>query len=246
MAIEWDDIGIIISSRHYGESDIILHVLTQYHGAHYGLVKGGASRKRRAEFQIGNLINLKWKARILDNLGTYTCNLEYSFSANFLDNSIIILQILTLCSVANTVLTERECCDYIFTQAYHLLKNLDDNYWVSHYAKWELNILSHLGFGLSLDKCALTGIKEGLVYVSPKSGRAVSKKIGQPYSKKLLTLPSFLYNENINQPSVKDMIYAMDLTEYFLLRHVYESNINKIPNARKRLRTNMIEKLESN
>ena len=126
MAIEWDDIGIIISSRHYGETDIILHVLTQSHGAHYGLVKGGASRKRRAEFQIGNLINLKWKARILDNLGTYTCNLEYSFSANFLDNSSIILQILTLCSVANTVLTERECCDYIFTQAYHLLKNLDE------------------------------------------------------------------------------------------------------------------------
>ncbi len=244
MAIEWDDIGIIISSRRYGESDVILHTLTQNHGSHYGLVKGGASRKRRADFQIGNLLNLKWKARILENLGTYTCNLEYSFSANFLDNSEVIMKILTLCSIADSVLPEREPCNNIFTQAYHLLKVLNDNYWISSYTKWELNILSHLGFGLSLNTCALTGVSDELIYVSPRSGRAVSKSAGQPYSKKLLPLPEFLYNSKIIDPSIKDMICAMDLTEFFLLRHVYDSDIDKIPNARKRLRSSILDRYE--
>ena len=244
MAIEWNDIGIIISSRLYGETDIILHTLTQNHGSHYGLVKGGASRKRRADFQMGNLLNLKWKARVLENLGTYSCHLEYSFSANFLDNSEVIMQILTLCSIADTVLPEREQCDNIFNQAYHLLKNLDDNYWISNYTKWELNVLTHLGFGLSLDTCALTGVTDELVYVSPKSGRAVSKEAGQPYSKKLLPLPSFLCNYKIIKPSIKDMICAMDLTEFFLLRHVYDSDINKIPNARKMLRSTILDRYE--
>ena len=244
MAIEWNDIGIIISSRPYGESDIIIHVLTQDHGSHYGLVKGGASRRRRAEFQIGNFISLKWKARIADNLGTYVCDLEHSFSANYLDDPLILLEISTLCSIADSVLPERECCEDIFKQAYHLLKNLNNTYWFANYIRWELNILTHLGFGLDLGRCAQSGSEKELIYVSPKSGRAVSKTSGLPYKDKLLKLPSFLINKKIIHPSVQDMIYGIDLTGYFFLRHIFDSNTAKIPESRNRLRLMMFDMIE--
>lgn len=241
MAIEWTDLGLVLSVRRHGEHDVILHALTEHHGHHAGVVRGGSSRKQKSLYQPGNRLHLRWRARLVDHLGTYTCEPDTMFAARALYDRKILTALSALCATAEVVLPERESHALVYHQACHLLESLGDKGWAADYVLWEMHLLNELGFGLDLDSCASTGVTDDLIYVSPKSGRAISREAGIPYKNRLLELPAFLKSVDHTAGSLEEIVAGLDLTAYFLERHVYAPHRRGLPDARKRLREMLAE-----
>lgn len=241
MAVEWTDLGLVLSVRKYGEHDIILHVLTEQHGHHAGVVKGGAGRRARGLYQPGNKLHLRWRARLADHLGTFTCEPDRMYAAGALHDRMMLTAVTALCATAEAVLPEREEHTLAYQQACHLLETLGEEGWVADYVLWEMHLLNELGFGLDLTSCAATGVTEDLIYVSPKSGRAVSREAGIPYKGQLQNLPPFLRDSSAAQPNMEDVVAGLDLTGFFLERHIYAQHQKGLPDARQRLRALVVK-----
>ena len=248
MAEEWTELGLVLSVRRHGEHDVILHALTEHHGQHAGVVKGGGGRRNRALYQPGNRLHLRWRARLSEHLGTFVCEPDRLFSAEALHARALLTALTALCATAAAVLPEREVHALAYLQACHLLETLGEAGWAADYVLWEMHLLNELGFGLDLGTCASTGTAEDLIYVSPKSGRAVSRAAGVPYKTQLLALPAFLTDEHHDMehspdtphPSSDDIAAGLDLTGYFLERHVYAPHRQSLPDARLRLRAVLV------
>ena len=243
--MEWKDQGIILSSRRHGETAAIVSILTSLHGRHVGLMRGGSSRKGRSMLQIGNSVSAVWRARLEEHLGNFNLEVTDSPSALILYEPDPLAALSAACAVAESSLPEREPANEAFEGLQSLLQSLPTNKmnWTVNYVKWELNLLETLGFGLDLNSCAATGSTEDLAYVSPKSGRAVSRNAGLSFVKHLLPLPQFLTNSSTdaNRDSI---LQGLRLTGYFLRRFVYNEN-QPIPPARLRLETRLKTSQES-
>jgi DNA repair protein RecO (recombination protein O) len=236
MAIEWVDRGIVLSVRRHGEHDAIAHVLTEQHGRHAGVVKGGTGRKARGIYQPGNLLQVKWRARLDEHLGTFMGEVEQVYAAEAMLERRTLAALTALCATAEAVLPEREPHPLAYRQACHLLDTLGQPDWAADYVLWEMHLLNELGFGLDLSSCAATGEVDHLIYVSPKSGRAVSRDAGAPYRAQLLPLPAFLMSQGNHDPDSAELAAGFDLTGFFLERHIYAPHRQALPDARQRLR----------
>lgn len=245
MAVEWTDVGVVLSVRRYGEYDVILHALTEEHGHHAGVVKGGGGRRSRGLYQPGNQLHIKWRARLADHLGTFTCEPQRMFAAEAMQKRETLTALSALCAMAEAVLPEREAHPLAYRQACHLLETLGQPGWIADYVLWECHLLKELGFGLDLDTCAATGATEDLVYVSPKSGRAVSREGGAPYKGRLLDLPAFLKSESDEVPEDEQLEIGLNLTGHFLDQHVYGPHQKALPDARQRLKALVRGELKS-
>ena len=237
--MEWQDEGIILSVRRHGESSVILDVLTCHHGRHAGLVRGGRSRRQRSALQLGNSVAVNWRARLEDHLGNYTAELTRPRAATIMGDAAALAGLSSLCTLLS-LLAERQSCPVIHAASSVVLDLMSEQGpWPGPMARWELGLLSELGFGLDLERCAATGRKDELIYVSPKSATAVSAEAGRPYADKLLGLPGFFLDGRISAPSREDILQGFALTGFFLERHVMGPRGLKMPDARRR----MIEKL---
>jgi DNA repair protein RecO (recombination protein O) len=237
--MQWQDQGIILSVRRFGETSVILDVLTARHGRHGGLVRGGRSKRLRAALQPGNTLDVSWRARLEDHLGTYGAELVCPRAALIMDDPAALAALSSFCALCS-LLSERESHDNLYGASVLLLDSLaHDAHWPALMARWELGLLSALGFGLDLSRCAANGSTDDLVYVSPRSARAVSRDAGQAFSDKLLTLPAFLSGTTTGYPDKKDLHDAFVLSGYFLDRHVFGPRGLTPPDARRR----MIEKI---
>lgn len=233
--MDWIDEGIVLSARAHGESDAVLEALTRAHGRHLGLVRGGRSRRLRPVLQPGNVVKLEWKARLPEHLGNYGIELVDARAARVLDDATALAGVGTLCALAR-LLPERDPHPGLCAGALLILQHLEDaDVWPGLLVRWELELLNELGFGLDLAQCAATGDREELVYVSPKSGRAVSRAAGEPYRDKLLHLPAFLSNGAGEAPSPQAVLEGFELTGHFLRRHVFDPRGLRPPEARERL-----------
>jgi DNA repair protein RecO (recombination protein O) len=233
--LEWTDNAIVLSSRKHGESSLIVSLLTDTHGRHAGLVRGGSSGRNRGLYEPGNLVRAKWRARLPDHLGTYTCELTRSVAADFMKDRLKLCGLSAVCAVTDSALPEREPHQTLYQALLILLESFaDDQVWPSVYVRWELGLLQELGFRLDLSACASTGQTEGLSYVSPKSGKAVSEAAAAPYRDVLLPLPKFML-DNSQARSSADIHMALKLTGYFLNRHAYAPASGQMPEARNRL-----------
>lgn len=239
--MEWIDEGIVLSARPHGENAAVVTVLTPQYGRHAGLVAGGQGQKAQPVLQPGNKIKVKWRARLIDQLGNYTCDLMTSHAAHWLDNPEILSLIASACSVTEASLPERQPMPGIYASLATLFSLRDDDLWAPAYIKWEMGLLQALGFGMDLSQCAASGISENLAYVSPRTGRAVSMEAGAPYHEKLFPLPAFLIGGG--EWTVEDIIQGLDLTGHFLSRHVFAhphsrlliAQAGDLPLARQRL-----------
>jgi len=238
--MEWSDQGIVLSARKHGESSAIVTLLTQDHGVHAGLVRGGAGVRKRGDLQPGNAVSAQWRARLADHLGAYTCELRQAHAALVLDTPDALAALSAALGIAETSLPEREPHAAVFEGLTILLEAIGSTEdWRSAYVKWELGLLGELGFGLDFSRCAATGGIDDLIYVSPKSGRAVSATAGAPYRKSMLTLPPFLLAAG-GGGSVRDVSDGLSLTGYFLERHVYGHLLGgKLPASRQRFADRM-------
>jgi len=231
--IEWSDEGVVLSARRHGESAVVLSLLTQGHGRYAGLVRGGAGKRQRGVLQPGNLVSAVWRARIEDHLGAYSVEAVRSHGARWLDDPGRLAALSAACALADMTLPDREVCPHIYMDLCEFLDNLDGDGWAAEYVRWELALLADLGFGLDLSACVATGRNDGLAYVSPKSGRAVSLSAGEPYRERLLRLPGFLIGVTPATPD--DVHTGMRLTGYFLDRHLFQPHGRRLPEARERL-----------
>ena len=231
--MEWQDDGIILGVKRHGESSAIVSLLTRDHGRHAGLVKGAYGKKLRGTLQPGNKIHATWRARLEEHLGSYTVELLTSNTAPLLLDAGKLAALISACAVIEQGFPEREAHPNLYETFSSLTIALDHQEWAATYVKWEMSVLTELGFGLDLSQCAATGVVEDLIYVSPKSGRAVSADAGAPYRDKLLNLPGFLLGEGVVE--TRDVVDSMRLTGYFLSRHLFAAHDKPMPDARMRL-----------
>ncbi len=190
--MDWSDQGIVLSARPHGESGLIASLLTREHGRHAGFVPGGVSRRAGPIWQPGNLLQVEWRARLSEQLGNYSAELSEAHAARALDDAAALAGLAAACAVVDAALPEREPHPAMFEGFHAFLAALGHAGWPAIYVRLELGLLQELGFGLDLRKCAATGTTEDLAYVSPKTGRAVSRSAAGPYKEKLLDLPAFL------------------------------------------------------
>ena len=232
--MDWTDLGIVLAARHHGETGLVVNLLTAEHGRHAGFVPGGVSRRSRPTWQIGNVVEVNWRAKIADQLGNYRGELREAHAARAMDNATELAGLSSACALVDEALPEREPHPAMYAGFQAFLTVLGHEGWPAIYVRLELGLLQELGFGLDLEKCALTGTTADLAYVSPKSGRAVSRTAAAPYAEKLLPLPAFLSTGGL--PLGPDELrQGLDLTGYFLERHVFWPHNKPLPPARARL-----------
>jgi DNA repair protein RecO (recombination protein O) len=226
--MEWTDDGIVLGVRRHGESSAIVELLTREHGRHLGLVRGGASSRMRPLLQPGNGVRAVWRARLDEHLGTFAIEGTRLRAATLLASSHAVYGVTHLAALAR-LLPERDPHEDIFELLEHILDDFDDASEAAvHLVRFELAMLGELGFGLDLDTCAATGETTELIYVSPKTGGAVSRAAGEPWRDRLLRLPAFLRQAEdrgegrANGLSDQDLQDGFALTGLFLLRHVLE------------------------
>ena len=70
------------------------------------------------------------------------------------------------------------------------------------------------------------------MFVSPRSGRAVSREAGDAYKDRMLPLPAFLLSSQNARPTAQDILDGFRLTEYFIERHILAPLRTDIPEAR--------------
>jgi DNA repair protein RecO (recombination protein O) len=233
--MQWSDEGVVLGARKHGESGVILELMTREHGRHLGLVRGGRSTKLQAVLQPGNSLHATWRARLDEQLGTFQVEAENLRAARFISSPLALYGLATLSPLLR-FLPERDPHAALYEMLTLLVDHLDDNDIAPVlFVRFELAILAELGFGLDLTRCAATGATEDLVYVSPKSGRAVSGAAGAPYRDRLLALPGFLVGRSTaNRPSIGDVRAGFALTDFFLHQHVFEPRGQAAPEERAR------------
>jgi DNA repair protein RecO (recombination protein O) len=230
--MEWTDTGIVLGTRRHGEANAILELMTRAHGRHLGLVRGGAGTRLRPVLQPGNSVSATWRARLDEHLGYYTVEGLELRAASFLAVAHAVYGVNHLAALCR-LLPERDPHESVFDALDAALGRLGDPAEVAVLvARFELQLLGELGFGLDLSSCAATGELIELIYVSPKSGRAVSRAAGEPWRDRLLALPAFLGEENAPPPSPDDLAAAFALTGFFLERHLYAPHGAALPETR--------------
>lgn len=231
--MEWSDAGYVLTTQKHGENAVILSALTETRGRQRGLVRGGAGRRHRGLLQTGNLVALRWRGRLAEHLGAFTCELIRSSDAIVTNHPDSLAVLGAASGVIEALLPEGETHPSIYDGLAGLLSALDDRQIISAYIHWELGVLGELGFGLDLSACAATGATDDLIYVSPKSGRAVSAAAGAPYKGKLLSLPAFILESGATD-DVEALLNGLGLAGYFLDQHALAGGRNRL-SARDRL-----------
>ena len=218
--MQWTDEGIVIGVKRHGEANAILELMTREHGRHLGLVRGGYGSRMKPILQTGNGVSATWRARLDEHLGNYTVEPVQERASDFFAQPHAIYGVTHLAALMR-LLPERDPHAGLYSVFEDILDRLEDPVLTAPLVvRFELQILSELGFGLDLEQCAATGVRDELVYVSPKSGRAVSREAGEPWADKMLKLPGFLRED---LPAIEhDVADGFALTGFFLERHVLE------------------------
>jgi DNA repair protein RecO (recombination protein O) len=233
--MQWTDEGVILSVRPHGETAAVAEILTRDHGRHLGLVFGGRSRKLRPVLQTGNHVDVTWKARLSEHLGQFTLEPRKSYGIAAMDDAAALAGLQSMCAFAR-LLAERETHPNLYEVTLFVLGFLNDaTVWPALFVRWELALLDELGFGLDLATCAATGTNDELIYVSPKSGRAVSASAGEPYRDRLLSLPGFLRGRTSGGVTSQDIDLGLAITGHFLETRVLFAKGERLPEPRQRL-----------
>jgi DNA repair protein RecO (recombination protein O) len=229
----WQDQGIVLAVRRHGESGAIVALLTQNHGRAAGYVRGAQGSKMRGTLEAGNIVDATWQARTTDSLGAFALELSAAPAATFMQDPLKLAALQSACALCDAALPEREGHPGLFHGLGALLEILQGDVWGPAYVMWEIALLRELGFSLDFSRCAGGGDAQNLVYISPKTGRAVSREAGALYKDRLLDLPAFLRpGRAVGDES--DILTGLRLTGYFLEHWVFTHHTKGVPEARLR------------
>ncbi len=236
--MEWQAPAVVLGTRPFGESGLLVSLLTEAHGRHAGLAKGGSSRAQAPVWQGGNLVEARWVGRLADQLGAISAEMVHPAAALAMEDPLALALLSAACALAETALPERQAHPRVFHGLVSLLARLPGGAraLIPDYVRWEALLLEEIGYGMDLTACALTGVAEDLAWVSPRTGRAVAAAAGEPWRDRLLPLPAFLLAEDragANDPSgPADWLAGMRLTGHFLGRDAYGNQNKALPNGR--------------
>lgn len=232
--MEWVAPAIVLDARPLGEGDALATVLTEAQGAHRGLARGGTSRARAGIWQRGNVLEARWVARLPEQLGTFTAELVHPGAALAMEDPLALAVLASCCAVAEGALPEREPHPAAFSGLLALIVSLARGAAVlSDTVRWEATVLAELGYGLDLSRCAVTGVRQGLAWVSPRTGRAVTDTAAGDWRPRMLRLPGFLAGSAAADAA--DWRDGLGLTGHFLARDVFGILHRPLPAARQRL-----------
>lgn len=232
--MEWDAPAIVLDARPYAEGDAVAAVMTEAHGLHRGLARGGGSRAQAALWQAGNLVQVRWVARLADQLGTFSAEMIHAGAASVMDDALALAMLCAACAVAEGALPEREPHPRVFHGLLRLVAHLPLGApMLTDLIRWETALLAELGYGLDLTACAVTGETAGLAFVSPRTGRAVTEAAAGTWKGRLLRLPGFLTGGYTVTPG--DWQDGLTLTGHFLARDAFGAHHRPLPLARQML-----------
>lgn len=232
--MQWRDEALVLGARRFGESGLILDVLTATNGRRSGLVYGGASRKKRGQYEPGNSVSVAWTGRLEEQLGRFeVAEVSAARAARYLDNADTLAAISNVAHILRSAVDEGDRAgSALYQPSLVLLEALEDwPIWPALYARWELGLLTALGFGLDLDTCALSGANDGLTHVSPNTGRAVRGSEAEEYVDRLLPLPTFLLDAGA-PTTPTDISNAFALTGHFLNNRLFRAVHKALPESR--------------
>ncbi len=230
--MEFDDDAYVLSARAHGETGAIVEILTESHGRYAAHVAGGASRRMKPFLQAGARVLVSYRARTADQLGAAQLEPVGEGPSALFDDPLALAGIASAAAVTAQALPEREPHPGVFLALEALSSALlHPGIWPAVYVRFEAGLLQELGFGLDLTKCAATGVLDDLIYVSPRTGRAVSAAAGEPYKDKLLALPPFLLGAQAGLRE-GEIGQGLDLTGHFLEAFVFAALNKPLPQAR--------------
>jgi DNA repair protein RecO (recombination protein O) len=228
--MDWQDRGTILTVRPHGESSAIVELFTQAHGRHAGVVRGGSGRRLAPHLQPGTVVSAAWRARLEDHIGAFTVEPVRNRSGGLFDDRAALAALASITALLAFLLPEREPHPGLWQRSEALLDALGQDGWPLAYLRWELALLDEMGFGLDLATCALTGSRDDLAYVSPRTGRAVSRAAAGAWADRLLPLPDCL------RGGAAGLAEGLRTTGHFLERHLApQLGDRPLPEARARL-----------
>lgn len=232
--MEWREEGMLLSVRAHGESSVIASVFTRDHGVHAGVIRGGQSRKMAPLLQSGAQLDITWRARLEDHIGSFSVEPVRSRAANVLGSRLALAGASVVVAMLQYALPEREPHKDLYDRTLPLMDLLgQEMVWPLAYLQWEMAFLTELGFGLELDHCAVTGTSDNLIYISPKTGRAVSKDGAGQWADRMLPLIPCMKGEG--EADDAHILLALETTGYFLKTKLAEGQVGRpLPDARDR------------
>jgi DNA repair protein RecO (recombination protein O) len=232
--MDWQDEGLVLLSRPHGEGAAIVELFTALHGRHAGVVRGGASRRMQPALQPGTGVQVAWRARLADHMGHFTIEPVRSRSA-LLSDRLALAALNCVTALLHFALPERDPHPALYHRTLVFLDRLEGPAdWTADYLDWEVGLLEELGYGLDLGQCAVTGATEDLAYVSPRSGRAVSRAGAGGWADRLLPLPPCLLGFPPGDRA--ELMVALATTGWFLdHRLAHDLGPRPLPEARRRL-----------
>ena len=245
--MKWEDKGILINTSKFGETDLIGTFITFSHGLTKGLIKGGISKKQKSYLQPGNKFNITWKSRLEEQLGFFILDPIKIYGASLFNSELKLKLLSCMCNILYDSMAENHPAQTIYNTTNCLLDCInnqaiyDDLKLLYHYNEWEKTVIKELGFAFKLDKCNVTGITNNLCYISPNTGHAISKFVGEKYKAKLLPLPqlwksdNFLKFNDLNNFNINE---ALKVLEFFYNKRIYIEKNKKFPYIRKTLYIN--------
>jgi DNA repair protein RecO (recombination protein O) len=230
--MQWSDEAIVLGVRRHGETSVIAEVMTRERGRCMGMVRGGRSRTMQPVLQPGNSVEVTWRARLDEHLGEFRLEPLQLRAGRLMETATAVYGVQAMAALLR-FLPERDPHPHLFEALSVILENLHEPADAGElFVRFELAVLNDLGFGLDLVECAATGTRDELIYVSPKSGRAVCRSAGAPWAGKMLALPAFLGDENRHAADADALFDAFRLTAFFLNRHVCEPRGLELASAR--------------
>ncbi len=233
--MEWRDQGALLAVRKHGENAVIAEIFTAEHGRHAGVIRGGTSRKIAPILQPGAQLDVTWKARLEEHLGSFHVEPVRSRAALVMSDRLALAGLNAVCALLVFALPEREAHKELYQHSINMLDLLGQTEaWPLGYLQWEMRLLEDLGYGLDLSACAVTGAVDKLCYVSPKSGRAVSKEGAGEWADRLLALPPVMLGQGNADDG--EILKALETTGHFL-QHGLAKDLGDrpVPVARDRL-----------
>lgn len=237
--MQWSDEAIVLSIRRFAEHGAVACLFARDHGLYHGVAKAALSKAQRGTYQPGNLVKARWRARLSEHVGTWQCELAAPMAALCMQEAEALAALNAVCALIPLAMHERDPHPLLYDSALRLLQDIAAGQpWQADYVRFELCLLQESGFGLDLTACAATGCEDNLVYVSPKSGCAVSAEAGAPYHDRLLPLPAFL--QRSASPDAQALADGLRLTGYFLERALLMAIDKPMPAARTQLVTRFL------
>ena len=235
--MRWESNGLILNFSKYNEKSYILEIFTEEHGKHKGIIRGLHSKNKRSIIEPGNEVFATWSGRLETHLGNYNVEPIKLWSSHILQFKDKLSAISSICSLISLTMAERQPNPIIYFSSKKLIEIVASKRedWIREYVFWEMQLLSEIGYGLDLERCAVTSKSSNLVFVSPSSGRAVTNEGAGDFKNKLLPLPKFMTDFKANYDN-DDIYNALNLTEFFFKKRFFLPNNLNFPQSRNRLK----------